>query len=144
MLHHGRWCYGNDCAKWGYQKAIDGRTVGLNSLTLTGAAGTTFNAHVQFDLGSVRSDILSVRIMGPGTSALAYAPLPVGLQLYLSPGTNFTAGTLCEANITLAAVGEEYLATCPLGVSGRYVTIYQTRPGTRIALQEVTAMYEGG
>jgi hypothetical protein len=99
---------------------------------------------MQFDLGSVRSDIVAVRIVGPGASALTFASLPSGLRLYLSTGTNFTAGTLCEANITISVVGEEYLATCPLGTPGRYVTLYQPTHSTRIALQEVVPMYEGG
>ena len=117
------------------------------------------NPFMQFDLGSARSDISIVRIVGRadwyveppslGSSSLTQQS---NLSVWLSPTPNFASGTLCAANLIPAYIGETLNVPCPTNVSARYVTVWMNTTGKLsngiagqefLSLQEVTPLYDG-
>jgi hypothetical protein len=134
-----------DCAQYGYQKATDGKTSSLASISITGFHyfddGQQVNSYMQFDLGSLRSDITAVRLVGP--ISLTYTTLPENVSVYLSTATDFKAGTLCDTDIAFVEPGQIALIDCPAGASARYLTAYYNVPNQRLALTEVTPYYDG-
>lgn len=134
-----------DCASYGYKKAIDGKTSSFSGMTITGFttdSAKPLNSYMQFDLGSVRSDVTAVRMMGPISST--YSTLPENVSVYLSATPDFMAGTLCDTGISFTEPSQLALVECPAGVPAKYVTVYYNVANQRLALMEVTPYYEGG
>ena len=71
----------------------------MHSLAITQYAT---NPYMQLDLNTSRSDIASIRIVARADCCLSQSQ---NLNVYLSPTTNFMAGTLCRAGIVYGAVG---------------------------------------
>ena len=131
-------CYGGNCFGWGIRKVVDGRAQSTSSLGLT-SYGT--DPYMQLDLGSLRSDILQVRLVARADGALHQSQ---NVYVYLSATPDFRGvnSTLCEANITFERVGDDYTALCPVNFTARYVTVQKN--GTNyFSLQEVQPMIDG-
>jgi hypothetical protein len=99
------------------------------------------NSYMQFDLGSVRSDITAVRMVGPMSTA--YSTLPENVSVYLSATPDFKAGTLCDTGIAFTELSQLALIDCPAGTAAQYLTVLYNVPNQRLALMEVTPYYEG-
>ena len=115
---------------------------------------------MQFDLGSERTDISVVRVVG---RADQYADLSStslsqqsNLSVWLSPTTAFQSGTLCASNLSPSVIGETLTVLCPVNASARYVTVWMNTTGRAalaygglyagkdfLSLQEVTPVYDG-
>ena len=136
------WCIGYNCKHYGYLRAVDGKTWGSSTTAITGynSNSTLLNSYMQFDLGTARTDIGQVRLVAPMYQT--YAVLPTNLSVYVSTGTNFRAGMLCATNISFATWLESMPVLCPIA-SIRYVTVVDEVPNRRLALQEVSALYDG-
>ena len=131
-------CNGNDCTNWGVSKLVDGREKSVYSL---GIVQYAVNPYVQLDLGLLRSDILSVRIVARADAALSQSQ---NLNVYLSATTDFMGAnsTLCQAGLTFVGLGSETSALCPVSFKARYVTVWKN--GTDyLSLQEVQALVDG-
>ena len=139
------WCMVNDCKSYGYQKAIDGKTSSFAGMSITGYHyaddGQQVNSYMQFDLGSLRSDITAVRLVGPIRST--YSTMPENVSVYLSATSDFKAGTLCDTGIEFVEPGQTALIDCPAGASARYLTAFYNVPNQRLTLMEVTPYYDG-
>ena len=135
----------NDCASYGVGKAIDGKTSSFSGMTITGFtidSANPLNSYMQFDLGSVRSDITAVRMIGPISST--YSTLPENVSVYLSATPDFKAGTLCETGVSFTEPSQPALVECPAAVPAKYLTVFYNVANQRLALMEVTPYYEGG
>ena len=130
-------CLGGNCAFWGVSKLVDGRERSINSLGITHWAT---NPYVQLDLGTLRRDILTVRLVSRADTALQQSQ---NLNVYLSATTDFLGAnsTLCEANVTFNGLGTEEIVLCPVNFNARYVTVLKN--GTNyLSLQEVQPMVD--
>jgi hypothetical protein len=141
---------------WGPSKALDGRTKTLQSLAIV---MRSVNPWMQFDLGSIRTDISVVRIVGradwyaePPSFGSTSLTQQSNLSVWLSPTTAFTSGTLCVANLSPSVIGEALHVLCPVNISARYVTVQMNTTGKLsnglagveyLSLQEVTPLYDG-
>ena len=136
------WCMGYDCKRLGYQKAVDGKTWGPTTTAITGYNynSSRLNSYMQFDLGTARTDIGQVRVVAPmyQTSAV----LPTNLSVYVSTDKYFRAGVLVASGVGFAQWLESLVLLCPI-TSIRYVTVVDEVPNRRLALQEVSALYDG-
>jgi hypothetical protein len=135
----------SNCASYGYQKAIDGKTASFSGMSITGFLSDPnrlVNSYMQFDLGALRNDITAVRLVGPISQS--YATMPENVSVHLSATTDFKAGTLCDTDISFTEPSQLALIDCPSGVSARYLTVYYNVPNQRLALMEVTPYYDGG
>ena len=131
-------CYGGYCPSWGVSKLVDGREKSTSSL---GIVQYATNPYVQLDLGSLRTDILQVRIVSRADTALAQSQ---NLNVYISATTNFMGAnsTLCQVNITFDFPGDDAIALCPVNFPARYVTVLKN--GTNyLSLQEIQPMIDG-
>ena len=149
-------CFVDNCATWGPAKALDGRTKSLQSLAIV---KRSVNPWMQFDLGSIRTDISMVRIVGradwygePPSLGSTSLTQQSNLSVWLSPTTAFTSGTLCAENLSPSGIGETLNVLCPVNASARYVTVQMNTTGKLssgvtgvefLSLQEVTPQYEG-
>ena len=139
------WCLGKNCASWGYTKAVDGKTKSLTGLAIVGyntTTGASINGFIQLDMGQPRADIAYVRLVAPIYQTAAV--LPDNISVYLSSSTDFQAGTLCAAGVAFDTWGEESLIECPANVTAKYVTVMDNVPTRRLALAEITPLYDGG
>ena len=130
-------CYGGNCAAWGVAKAVDGREKSTSSLAIVQYAT---NPYMQLDLGSLRSDILQVRLVSRADGWLAQSQ---NLNVYISTTTNYlgAGSTLCQANVTFDFLGDDAIALCPVNFTARYVTVWKN--GTNyLSLQEVQPMVD--
>ena len=93
----------------------------------------------QFDFGTTRSDIQSVRITARDDCCLDRCQ---NLDVYLSPTTTFSGsnGVQCVTGLRFAALGETTTIGCPLGTAARYLTVMRVGSG-QLNLQEVTPLY---
>lgn len=133
-----------DCQNYGYKKAIDGKASSFSGMTITGFttdSANPLNSYMQFDLGSVRSDITAVRLIGPISST--YSTLPENVSVYLSATPDFKAGTLCETGVSFTEPSQPALVECPAAVPAKYLTVFYNVANQRLALMEVTPYYEG-
>lgn len=128
---------------WGYEKAVDGRTKAINGLAITGynSNSSKINSYIQLAMSTTRSDITSVRLVAPIYQTLAV--LPTNLSVYLSTGTNYDAGTLCNTTFAFNTWGEDTVILCPINVTARYVTVVDSVPNRRLAMGEVRPLYDG-
>jgi hypothetical protein len=112
---------------------------------------------MQFDLGSIRTDISIVRVVGRSDQYADWSTSSMsqqsGLSVWLSSTTAFQSGTLCAANLSPSVIGETMTVLCPVNASARYVTVWMNTTGRAsgayagidfLTLAEVTPMYEGG
>ena len=130
-------CYGGWCNSWGIRKVVDGREKSTSSLGITSSAT---NPYMQLDLGSLRSDILQVRLVARADTALYQSQR---VNVYISATTDFRGinSTLCDDNITFDFLGDDYIALCPVNFTARYVTVQKNGTGY-FALQEVQPMVD--
>jgi hypothetical protein len=111
---------------------------------------------MQFDLGSTRTDISVVRVVGRADQYADWSSSSLSqqsnLSVYLSPTTAFQSGTLCAANLSPSVIGETLSVLCPVNASARYVTVWMNTTGKSsggyagtdyLSIQEVTPVYEG-
>jgi hypothetical protein len=114
------------------------------------------NPYMQFDLGSIRTDISIVRIVGRADWYTDWSSSSMSqqsnLSVWLSPTTAFQSGTLCVSNLSPAVIGEVMNVLCPVNASARYVTVWMNTTGKStgthfgtdfLSLQEVTPVYDG-
>ena len=114
------------------------------------------NPYMQFDLGSIRTDISIVRIVGRADWYTDWSSSSMSqqsnLSVWLSPTTAFQSGTLCAANLSPSVIGEMLAVLCPVNASARYVTVWMNTTGKStggyagmdyLSLQEVTPVYDG-
>ena len=130
-------CFMNDCATWGYTKALDGIETGLKSLAHT-STGT--NPYVQFDLGSVQSTLDGVVMVARSDCCLSRS---TNLNLYLSSTPSLQGVTPFASGVGATALGQTFTAAVPDGLSGRYVTILRNGSDTSVNLQEVRVLASG-
>jgi hypothetical protein len=98
---------------------------------------------MQLDLGSLRSDILQVRLVARADSTY-YQSQSQKLNVYLSATPDFRVAnsTLCDDYITFEFAGDDFIALCPVNFTARYVTVMKNGTGY-FSLQEVQPMVEG-
>jgi hypothetical protein len=119
---------------------VDGREKSTSSLGHT-SHGT--NPYMQLDLGSLRSDILQVRLVARADGS-AYTSQSQKLNVYLSATPDFRGAnsTLCDDYITFEFAGDDFIALCPVNFAARYVTVMKNGTGY-FSLQEVQPMVDG-
>lgn len=137
-------CYNWDCSNWGPIKAYDGRWNNLNTLAATND-GT--DPYIQLALASTFNERLNaVRLYGRVDCCVQQGQ---HLNVYISSTTDFRAGTLCAANVTMARLGDVQTVLCPVvGFQARYVTVMRNTTladvDTKISIQEIVPLYDGG
>ncbi len=139
------WCMMNNCNSWGWGKVVDSKAKSLASLGIVGhntSIGARINGFIQLDMGQPRADIAYVRLVAPIYQTAAV--LPDNMSVYLSSSTDFRAGTLCAASIAFDTWGEESMVECPANVTAKYVTVIDNVHTRRLALAEITPLYDGG
>lgn len=137
-------CYRFDCDNWGAVKSYDGKMSNLATLT---ASNDGTNPFIQLELPSTFTQSISaVKIYGRVDCCMWQGQ---HLNVYLSPTTNFTAGMLCAADISMARPGDIQTVLCPVvSFQARYVTIMRNTTvwdvDQKISLQEIVPYYDGG
>lgn len=143
-------CLNNDCTTYGWSKLTDSIEQGTSSLASTSSGSAPY---MQLDLGLVRTDILGVRLVARADSNLYESQ---GLNVYVSISPDFSAAgsVLCQANVSIEALGEDMMVECPLNVTGQYVTVQRISAATAgrrlqqvntgvLSLQEMQVLMDG-
>jgi hypothetical protein len=135
------WCVWGNCASFGYKKALDGKLSSLSGIAVTGFTEGV-NSYMQFNMGNPRSDIKYINIVGPLNQT--FAPMPSNLTVFLSSSSsNFLSGVVCETSISFIEPADTATVMCPAGATGQYITVYSNVASQRLALMEVTPLYDG-
>ena len=93
---------------------------------------------MQFDFGTIRTDIEAVRITARSDDNL---PNSQDLSLYLSPTTTFSGsnGVLCVSGLRFKSLGETTTVNCPTSTAARYLTVMKIGTG-QLNVQEIAAL----
>jgi hypothetical protein len=132
-------CLGGNCNAWGVVKLVDGREKSTSSL---GHTSWATNPYMQLDLGSLRNDILQVRLVARADAAL-YQSNKVNVYISTTKDFRGVGSTLCDDDITFEYLGDDYIALCPVNFTARYVTVMKNGTNVVLSLQEVQPMVDG-
>lgn len=124
-------CYASDCSNWGIEKAFD-----ADEATTAGTNWDPF-PRMQFDLGSIRTDVQAVLIRSRADCCYWHAN---GLIVYVSEETDYFGGTVCIRGLEFGGYGEEKSVPCPAGLSVRYVTLVRWYANDMLGVSEVSVL----